>query len=300
MRLLVTGSNGFVAGSIIAQAPSIWNVHGIARSPATHPLHNVHYHFLDLLDAEALSRQFDTIQPDAVIHAAAIANIDFCQKNKEMASAINVTVTATMTRLCKDAGTRLIYCSTDTVFDGTVGNYTEEDTPHPVNYYAETKCRSEQLVLAASSKNVVARLALVMGLRVTEKGNSFLSDLIEKLAKKEKVAFAENEIRTPVDVITLGAALVELAGMDHFGGIIHLSGNTRINRFEMARHIALFLSYPPDLIVPTNSNDIPDRAPRPNDASMLNTKATQLLATPMHSLEEGLAIIMNRKTDTLT
>ncbi|HLK29340.1 MAG TPA: SDR family oxidoreductase [Puia sp.] len=293
-KLLITGSNGFIAGSVIAHAKNDWEVHGIARSALPDDYGNVHYHLLDLLDAEGLTNLFNKVKPDVVIHAAAIANIDFCEKNKSIAEDINVGVTNTIAQLCKEADIKMIHCSTDTVFDGIKGYYTEDDLPNPVNFYAETKIRSEEIVLKASSKNVVARLALVMGLLSREKGNSFLFDLIEKLKKNEEVKFAENEIRTPVDVVTLGAALVELAG-NHFSGIIHLSGNTRINRFEMAKEIATALEFSPQLIIPTNSNTIPDRAPRPNDASMINAKAKQILKTPMRSLQEGLALVLHKK-----
>jgi dTDP-4-dehydrorhamnose reductase len=298
MKLLITGSNGFVAGSVIAHAQDDWEVHGIARSSLPDDHGNVHYHLLDLLDAEKLAELFIKIKPDVIIHAAAIANIDFCEKNKSMAEAINVDVTKTIARLCKEADIKMIHCSTDTVFDGTKGYYVEEDLPSPVNFYAETKVRSEEIVLSSSSKNVVARLALVMGLLSGEKGNSFLFDLIEKLKKNEQVKFAENEIRTPVDVITLGAALVELAG-NNFAGIIHLAGNTRINRFDMAKQIAIEMNFSTELIISTNSNSIPDRAPRPNDASMDNTKAKQILKTPMRSLQEGLAFVMKGKMEEL-
>jgi dTDP-4-dehydrorhamnose reductase len=298
MKLLITGSNGFVAGSVITHAQNHWEVHGIARSALPVDHDNVHYHLLDLLDAEKLTELFQKIKPDVVIHAAAIANIDFCEKNKSAAEEINVDVTKSITQLCKEADIKMIHCSTDTVFDGVKGYYAEDDLPNPVNYYAETKVKSEEIVLSSSKKNVVARLALVMGLLSREKGNSFLFDLIEKLKNNEQVRFAENEIRTPVDVITLGAALVELAG-NNFDGIIHLAGNTRINRFNMAKQIAMAMKFSPELIISTDSNSIPGRAPRPNDASLINTKAKQILKTPMRSLQEGLALILNVKTEGL-
>lgn len=296
MKLLITGSNGFVASSVISHAKNQWEVHGIARSGLPADEKNVHYHLLDLSDTKKLSEIFFQIKPDVVIHTAAIANIDFCQKNQNIAQGINVDVTKEIASLCKKAGIKMIHCSTDTVFDGKKGMYVEDDLPNPVNFYAQTKVESEKIVLSASDKNVVARLALVMGLRVTEKGNSFLSDLIEKLKNNEQVKFAENEIRTPIDLITLGAALAELAG-NNFSGIIHLSGNTRINRFSMAKQIANAMNFDMELIISTDSNSIPDRAPRPNDASMENSKARQILKTRMLSLQEGLELTLNRKLE---
>ena len=294
MKLLITGANGFVAGSIIAQARASWDVHGIARSGLPSVPGNASFYQFDLLDTEKLNKLFFKLKPDAVIHAAAVANIDFCQDNKTIAEKVNVGVTNTIAQLCKDNNSKLILCSTDTVFDGSKGNYAEDDSPNPVNYYAETKIKAEQIVAAASDKNIVARLSLVMGLPVIGKGNSFLADTIEKLKKGEPVKFPENEIRTPIDVITAGVALVELAG-NSFGGIIHLAGNTKINRFEMAKQIALATGFSPELIAGTNSNAISGRAPRPNDASLNNSKAKYILKTKMLSLMDGLALTINNK-----
>ncbi|MFA5817519.1 MAG: NAD(P)-dependent oxidoreductase, partial [Bacteroidales bacterium] len=261
-------------------------------SPVNEP--TVYYHSMDLLDDQKLTDIFNEIRPDAVIHTAAMANIDECQKNQERAGQVNIGITKTIARLCQESGAKLVFCSTDTVFDGTKGNYTETDAPHPVNFYAETKVKAEQIVLSASDKNVVARLSLVMGLPVMGQGNSFLADTIEKLKKGVGVPFPANETRTPLDVVTLGSALVELAG-HQYGGIIHLAGNTRINRYEMAREIAIALGYSPELILSTDSNAMEGRAPRPNDASMDNSLAKKILKTPMCTLSEGLELTLNYK-----
>jgi dTDP-4-dehydrorhamnose reductase len=293
-KLLITGFNGFVAGSVIAHAKGKWEIHGIdlAESPANDP--DVFYHTLDLLDETKLTDLFHKISPDAVIHTAAMANIDVCQNNQEKAEKVNIGITKTIAGLCLETGAKMIFCSTDTVFDGKKGNYNETDLPNAVNFYAETKIKAEQIVLSASDNNVVTRLSLVMGLPVMGQGNSFLADTIEKLKKGLQVPFPANEIRTPLDVITLGKALVELAG-NQFGGIVHLAGNTKINRYEMARQIASTLGYSPDLIQSTDSNAMEGRAPRPNDASQDNSLAKKILQTPMRSLTEGLALTLHFK-----
>ena len=121
---------------------------------------------------------------------------------------------------------------------------------------------------------MVARLALVMGLPVMGSGNSFLAEMIGKLEKHETLKMATNEIRTPVDVISLGAALLELAASD-VTGTIHLSGNTRVK-------------------VPIDSSELKGRAPRPADVSLSNEKARSLLKTPLLSLEEGLRLSLEK------
>jgi dTDP-4-dehydrorhamnose reductase len=296
MRLLVTGINGFVAGSIIAHARKKWEVHGADVTEAVGLPKDIHAHQIDLLDKEKVTALFHSIKPDVVIHTAAIANIDVCENNRELAWKVNVGITETIADLCIEFDAKMILCSTDSVFDGIKGFYTENDEPHAVNFYAETKVEAEKIVLLASSKNVVARLSLVMGMPVIGKGNSFLADTIEKLQKGEQVKFPENEIRTPVDVVTLGAALTELAG-NNFGDIIHLTGNTRINRYEMAIQIAETLGFDPKLIIATDSNAMKGRAPRPNDASMDNSLAKKILYTPMRTLTEALDLTLNFKLE---
>ena len=278
----------------MAQARNNWEVHGIDISEATGLPADIHAHQLDLMDKGQVAILFNQIRPDAVIHTAAIANIDVCENNKELAWKVNVGITETIADLCKNCGAKMIVCSTDTVFDGIKGFYTENDEPHAVNYYAETKIEAERIVLASSSNNIVARLSLVMGLPVMGKGNSFLADTIEKLKRGETVKFPGNEIRTPIDVVTLGSALTELAGCN-YGGIVHLSGDTRINRYKMALYIAETLGFQPSLILSTDSNAMEGRAPRPNDASMANTLAKSLLKTPMRTLAEGLDLTLNFK-----
>ena len=199
----------------------------------------------------------------------------------------------------------MILCSTDTVFDGTKGLYTEDDAPHAVNFYAETKVEAERIVRETVPNGVVSRLSLVMGLPVLGAGNSFLAKTLDALKRGEQVKFPANEIRTPVDVITVGRAFLEMAAND-FTGTIHLAGSTRINRFEMACQIAEELGYSRDLVAATDSNAtkssltsdfvaMPGRAPRPNDASLDNAKARRVLDTPMQTLMSGLDLVLRTK-----
>jgi dTDP-4-dehydrorhamnose reductase len=293
-RLLVTGLGGFVAGSVIEQGRAQWDIAALSSPRQRIDLPGIACHSIDLCDSAALAAYFQAHTPDAVIHTAARADIDYCQKNPEEAEAINVGVTRTLAQLCEKAGARLVHCSTDTVFDGKRGNYTEEDTPRPVNWYGETKVRSEEAVLETLPDSVVARVCLVMGLPLHGTGNTFLPKVIASLEKGHPVAFPANEIRTPIDVLTLGEALLELAG-NTVTGILHLAGNTRLNRYEMGKAIAGRLGFPTGLVEATDSNSMPDRAPRPNDASLDNSKARSLLRTSMKSLMEGLDHVMHYK-----
>ena len=295
---MVTGYGGFVAGSVVWQALQAgeWDVYALSLVEQPEERERFHCIQFDLCDAAMLADVFQRVRPDAVVHTAALADIDFCQNNQADAARVNVDATRSLARLCTDAGVKMILCSTDTVFDGRKGMYTEEDEPRGVNFYAETKISAESIVRETLENGVIARLSLVMGLPVLGAGNSFLARTFDAWKKGEQTKFPANEIRTPVDVITVGRAFLEIAAGD-FAGTIHLAGSTRINRYEMACRIAERLGYSRDLVVATDSNAMPGRAPRPNDASLDNAKAKRLLKTPMQSLMSGLDLVLSVKKD---
>ncbi len=295
-RLLVTGCGGFVAGNVVAEARDAqdkWEVHALARTggPTAHA--SVHLHSLDLRNTALLRRVFREARPDAVIHAAALADIDYCESHREEAEQVNVGVTRELAGLCRECGARLVFCSTDSVFDGVKGHYSEEDLPRPVNLYADTKVRAERIVREEAGSGIVARLSLVLGLPVLSRGNSFLAKMIAALEEGKEVCFPASEVRTPIDVITAGRALVELAASG-VPGILHLAGNTRINRYEMGLRIAERLGYPRSLVVASDSSTMAGRAPRPSDVSLDNSRARSLLRTPLCTLAEGLELVLKR------
>ncbi len=235
---------------------------------------------------------FETVAPDAVIHAAAIADIDFCEANKTAARETNVGVTQQLAELCREHETRMVYVSTDNVFDGARGGYKEEDSPAPINYYAETKVAAERVVAGLGSNFVVARISVVVGFPMLGAGNSFLTRMVPQLRAGKPVGVPPNEVRTPIDVVTLARALLELAGAACHG-YIHLAGNDRLNRFEMVRRIARDLGFSGDLVYPNNPETLPGRAPRPLDVSLCNQKARECLKTHMKNLQDGLRLALD-------
>ena len=288
-RLLVTGGNGFVAGSILARAGDDWEIHGVSRGA---PLSKGRFcwHQVDGLDTDHWADLFRRVRPTAVIHTAALADIDFCEANPEMATAVNLGLTATLAGMCGQERIKLVFCSTDTVFDGERAPYQESDSPEPLNHYGRTKVEAERRVLALGDLGVIARLSLVMGLPVLGAGNSFVARLLDALAAGRDVAVPEREVRTPVDVLTLGRALIELAGSEH-SGVFHLSGTERLNRLELSRRIAAAFGFRPDLVVPVDPAKMAGRAPRPRDVSMAHDRTRRCLATPMLDLDAGLSSI---------
>lgn len=292
-NLIVTGANGFVAGSILAQAGPDWRVHALSRGEPLAQRENLVWHRCDPLDERQLAARFDSLKPAAVIHTAAAADIDFCEQHPQVARSVNVELTRRVATLCAQTGARLVYCSTDTVFDGERAPYSEADPPGPVNCYARTKVEAEQIVTALGGQAVIARLALVVGLPILGAGNSFLARMIAAFRDGRTVAVPAREVRSPVDVITAGRALLELASGGH-SGIYHLAGHDRLDRFAMAQRIAVRFGFSQDLVLAQPESVLPGRAPRPRDVSLDNAKVCANLRTPMRTFDEALSLIQNR------
>ncbi len=290
-RILITGAHGFVASNVIWQASADCELHALSREPGPPPRKNLHWHVVNPVNVGTVRQIFQTVRPDVVIHTAALANIDFCETHRELAREINVGITQELADLCGNTGAKLILCSTDAVFDGEHAPYRESDRPYPVNFYSQTKVEAEQLVSQLGANGVIARLSLVVGLPIMGKGNSFVATMIPTLKAGGEVAFPTNEIRTPIDVVTVARALNELAVGDH-SGIFHLAGNSSLSRFEMAQRVATHLGFPGERVIPVDSSDMPGRAPRPRDVSLDNRKARAKLKTPMCNLDEGLALAL--------
>ena len=188
----------------------------------------------------------------------------------------------------------MIHFSSDSVFDGKKGSYIEEDKPLPLHYYGKTKVAGEQIVSEGLNRWNIIRPSLIMGLPVEDSGNSFLWKMINELKTGNTVSFPVEEIRTPVDAVTLSRAVLELTESD-VNGFFHLSGNTVVNRYEMALRICQFLKYDQNLVESKKPTVSSGRAPRPADVTLDNSKAKKRLTTPMMTLEEGLELIVSKK-----
>ena len=286
-KLVVTGASGFVAGSVIQQALPDWEVHAISRGAPLLDQSGLVWHCVDPLDSRALRACLKQIKPKAAIHAAAIAGIDYCKAHPDEACAVNQGMSQDIAQACNDIGSRLIFVSTDNVFDGESGPYSEDSETHPVNHYGQTKLDAENSVSTLAQDYVIARFSLVMGLPVFGHGNSFLSRMIPNLRDGKELGVPEEEIRSPIDVLTVGAALIELAAND-YRGILHLSGNEGVNRLQLVRRIADHLELSTAKVFANDPTQIPGRADRPREVDFDNSRAKSLLETQMLDLQESI------------
>jgi dTDP-4-dehydrorhamnose reductase len=291
---MIFGGSGFVGGNItkIARHKG-WSVI-IADSFFRSGLEDVRWITADITDPDTVKNAIQTEKPDAVVNVAAIADIDKAEQDKELAWKVNVDGARYIAENCAESGINYVFFSSDAVFDGKSTSYKEEDRIAPVNYYGYTKAEAEKAVLNAYPGAVVIRISLVVGLPVTG-GNSFLGGLKKKLEEGAEIICPIDEIRTPVDVLTLSESVLELAE-SKYSGILHIGATDSINRYELAKKAAILMgldkSQIKPLLLPEN---MPDRVPRHKNGILNVDKARQVLKTRMLSVEEGIKRAVTEK-----
>lgn len=223
-------------------------------------------------------------KPDAVIHAAALGDVDKCEEDPALCHRVNAVVTREIARWCAKRGARLIYISTDYVFPGDRGMYREEDPPRPVNYYGLAKLLGEEAVLAAGG--VVVRVAWIYGLGPGRQ--NFGRTVVEKLSRGEEVRAVADQWGSPTLNTLIGEAVAKLLTAD-YSGILHAAG-PRMSRYEFALAIAEAFGLPKELVKPIKMADLSFKAPRPRDSSLDSSKAEKMLGIPLSDVKYTLTI----------
>ena len=223
---------------------------------------------VDLTDRDQLATAFGQTVPDVVIHAAAMAAVGDCARDPHRAAAVNIDGTAALAELCDTAGTRLVFVSTDLVFDGEGAPYAEDVPPMPLSVYGRTKAAAELTVLA-SRRNVDVRISLLFGPSLNGKLN-FFDTQVTALRNGQPVRLFHDEWRTPLGLSTAARALVDVATSD-MSGLLHIGGPERMSRLEMSQRLAVHLGLQSNQILAVSRSSAGGE-PRPRDTSLDSTR----------------------------
>ena len=274
MKLLITGASGLL-GSKLCELATIKNYEVYSAYSQHKPLYGVPIQF-DISDKGAVERILIKVNPEAVVHAAALTNVDKCESEKELAWRINVEGTRNIAESCKTHRAFLVYISTNYVFDGEKGMYKEADKPAPINYYGLTKLEGEKSVENLTDQHCIARSSVIYGSIPAMGKVNFALWLLERLERKEVVKVVTEQWNSPTLNTNLANMVLEVLERK-LNGIFHLAGATRLNRYEFARLLAESFNLDMNLISPASSKEVPWIAKRPRDSSLDVNRACQTL-----------------------
>jgi len=285
-RILVTGASGFLGHHVALHLRDRHEVFGLYLA---HPvaLEGCSLARLDLTDEGSVHGFLEEVRPDVIVHTAALGDADRCERHPAEAYLVNVRGTENLVQGAVRIGARLVYISTDLIYDGTKGDYDEEDEPRPLNVYAETKLLGEQRAVALCKQTLVLRLALMYG-RGSMARSSFTDWLFDRLAKGQEVPLFADQYRTPLFVGQAAEVIGRLIEKPEVSGIYNLGGGERVSRYEFGLKFCEVFNLPKGLLKPIAMEAFGYAARRPKDCSLNSSKLSTLLNIRPLTVEEGL------------
>jgi dTDP-4-dehydrorhamnose reductase len=292
MKILVTGANGLLGQYLVRRLVELGHqVEAMGKGACrltNGPYGSVGYHEADLVNTT--SQTWETITrlaPDAVVHAAAMTQVDQCELERDLCYATNVSATANLVRIAAECRSHFVYLSSDFVFDGLRGGYDEEDRLASVNWYGSTKILAEELVEKSNIPFAIVRTCLVYGARKDGSRHNIVSWVKEKLENDQIIRVVDDQVRTPTYAADLAHG-ISLVLEKRAQGIFHLAGKDILTPFDMAIKTAEILGLDKNLIQRVNATTFTQPAARPLRTGLLIDKARRLLGYEPLTFDQGL------------
>ena len=283
--IVVTGASGLLGASVLCRA----------REQGREIAGFCHRHILkipgvsmfspDLVDVTATRRLLASLRPTGIVHCAALTDVDWCEDHPEEAEGLNAKASGELAEIAAELDARFVYVSTDAVFDGNAGNYSEDDQPSPVNAYARSKLGGERQVSERNPQAVVARVN-IYGWNAQDK-LSLAEWVLNRLAGALSVPGFTDVYFTPMLATDLADVLLAIVDQG-LTGIHHVGGSERISKYDFARLVAEAFGFEPDRVVPAGLSDAGLRARRPRDTSLNTAKISSALGRALPDAKSGI------------
>jgi dTDP-4-dehydrorhamnose reductase len=293
MRLVLTGATGYL-GSFTAQAAlAAGDIEVLSLTRSTHALLSGLPRFRECAWDGDWIGGLNEFEPDAVIHCAAMASAEACEREPARAKRINDELTGELARAAARTGACFIAVSTDLVFDGNgaprTGGFTEEDVPQPKSVYARSKRDGESRAIAENPASTVVRASLLYGPAIGPKEGP-LGWMRRSFAAKKPVTLFVDEWRTPVYVRDVAGLLLKCASAKQ-PGIFHCSGPERLSRVDFGKQLLEILDSSADLIRVSRREEVPTVPPRPADVSLRSVKAELMFGVRFMKVRDAFALM---------
>ncbi|MHB1177921.1 MAG: SDR family oxidoreductase [Daejeonella sp.] len=292
-RILITGSNGLLGQKLTDLCINDPEIDLIASSTGSnrHPLTSGYiYEEFDIRDLGRLNQLIDRYRPDTVINTAAMTNVDTCELDKKLCRELNVKAVENLVAACEKKNIRLIHLSTDFIFDGEDGPYSEEASPNPLSYYGLTKLEAEKLLEASSGKWAILRTIIVYGIVSDMSRSNIVLWAKGALEKGDPINVVDDQWRMPTLAEDLAICCI-LAAKQNAQGIFNASGKDLMSIIELVERVADFWKLDRSLIKPISAHSLNQAAKRPKKTGFILDKTIRELGYQPRSFEQGLQIL---------
>ena len=279
MKYFITGGSGLLGERLAAVAndnDELTLVHNSNPSEKTIKC--------DITNEKEVMDVVEKENPDVIIHCAAMTNVDLCEDETELAYKVNGDGTGFLAKAANNIDAKIIYVSTDFVFDGQRGYYKEDEKVNPLGIYAKSKYDGEVQLAKYSDNWAIARVSVLYG---WHSRLNFTTWVIDQLRQKNEINIVTDQINSPTLADNAAEAIFKIAQKNK-NGVFHTAGNDAINRFDFTRKIADAFDLDDSLINPTTSEQFVQKAPRPRDSSLNVNKVKKELNMKMETCCESL------------
>ncbi|VXD24625.1 SDR family oxidoreductase [Planktothrix paucivesiculata] len=284
MNILVIGASGLVGSHLLQTCQQRgWNVMGTSHNvpqPGLIPL--------EITDETSVKSLITQSQPKVVFLPAFLSNVDYCEQNPEETYQINVVGCLNVAQATREVGAKFIFYSSDYVFNGENGPYQEIDEPDPICVYGRQKLEVEHKISELLDNYLICRIAWVYGQE--KQGKNFVLRLISTLKNHQTIRVPQDQIGSPTwanDIAEASCRLIEVEAK----GLFHTTGSDCINRYQFAVKIAEMFGLDADLIIPVNTSQLNQVAPRPLKCGMRCDRLNQMLNWNLRGVVDGLSHI---------
>ncbi len=251
-KILILGASGFIGAHLCQLALRSGNsVQGTFFTNNRVQVPGCKYHKVDVREKDELTALFVEARPELVIHIAGTKDLYFCEQHPQQAAQTHVQGTKNVVDACLVTDSRLVYISTDCVFDGGKPFYSEDDIPNPFNQYGKMKYEGELILLESRLNMLILRTSLLFGWILPTQTSNTVMDVYESLSNNRPIQMPTVLYNTPL-YVGEAASVILKAALSNLKGVFHLAGKERLNRFELARNTASEFGYSSELIHPTN------------------------------------------------
>lgn len=280
MRVFIVGASGFIGSILFEFFSKKHETHGSFYSNPVRGL--IH---LDIKDKKAVKEIMTSLRPDVIIHPAANPNVEYCEEHPEETWKINVEGSENLIESAQKIGAKFVFFSSDYIFDGKSGPYSEDDVPNPINEYGKQKLAVETLIKSSLENYIITRITVVYGWE--RKGKNYVMGIIRNLKNGKSMRIPYDQVGSPTyanNMVQITMALIESCKK----GVYHVAGSDLMDRYTFAKIVANIFELDQHLLIPVTTEELGQKARRPLNAGMKITKVKNEVPIHLIGAREGL------------